>query len=610
VIGLALAASAIMLGAVWVLGSSLAPNAGNGGRIVVGGFAVTGLAWMAMAQDLLGLSILAHAIACIVIAAVLIAALCAWRRPSLRPRGIDWWALGIAAAVVAVLVTPALHVQPTQLAPSHDDMQFHRGWIQQLLGGASAPGGVYAGLPNAYPWLYHALVAGFIQTLPGGLEAALVVVQVFALVIGASGTWLLARRLGASLPAARWSLLLFTAAGGVGWIWQHSPAGQIELHHNLGVYRGDLILSNTFLPGLAGIPPIVPRELAIELTPAALWLALRALDRRDAWTMAGAGATAGIVFLTNPVAGVFLAAWTLVLAAVERCRNVWAAVAAAAGVAAVWVLPLAVNYERYHGFVVTVKRPPVNPSLSQTLVGMGMTAFLGIVGIAMLAARRTTLDRRRVALIVAVPAVAILLAALLAPNSGVLNTPALVRWLRYLPFLAIALAVPAGCAAEAAVGLARDLARPAALAVAAVIGFAVTASTGLAAVYVARTPNPGLECSPPLTITSHQSYAAVAGVVPGDLVSLAVFGDSGASALWISRTRAGVRFPAWLSTLPPDAARRAEISDYIGGLGPPPRGVDWLVIRRRIHVPTPGFTRTGSCTLAGRSYGVYRRRTG
>jgi len=610
VIGLALTASAIMLAAVWVLGSSLVPDAGSGVRIVAGGFALAGLAGLTMAQDPLGVSILVHATACIVIVAVLIAALFAWSRPSLRPPQIDWWAVAIAAAAVAMLVTPALHVQPTQLAPSHDDMQFHRGWIQQLLGGAPAPGGVYAGLPNAYPWLYHALVTWFIQTLPGGLEAALVVVQVFALVIGAAGIWLLARRLGASPAAARWSLLLFMAAGGIGWIWQHAPAGQIELHRNLGVYRGDLILSNTFLPGLAGIPPVIPRELALEMTPAALWLALRSLDRRDAWMMAGAGAAAAIVFLTGPVAGIFLAVWMLVLAVAERCRAVWAAVVAAVVVAAVWLLPLAANYARYHGFVTTLKHPPVNPSISQAVVGMGMTAFLGVAGLVMLAAGRTSLERRRVWLIVAVPAAAIVVAVLVGPTSGALNTPALVRWLRYLPFLAIALTVPAGCAAEAAVGLAHGLARPASVAVAAAIGFAVTASTGLAAVYVARTPNPGLQCTPPLAITSHQSYAAIAGVNPGDLVSLAVFGDSGASALWISQKRAGIRFPDWLSTLPPDTARRAEISDYILGLGPPPRDVDWLVIRRRIHVPTPGFRRTGSCTLGGRAYRIYRRRGG
>ena len=85
---------------------------------------------------------------------------------------------------------------------SHQDMQWHEGWVRQLLGGAHAPGGVYAGEPNSYPWLYHSLTAWIAQALPGGVDEALVTVDVLGLVTIAVGMWLLVRELGGRAPAA------------------------------------------------------------------------------------------------------------------------------------------------------------------------------------------------------------------------------------------------------------------------------------------------------------------------------------------------------------------------------------------------------------------------
>ena len=104
-------------------------------------------------------------------------------------------------------------------------MLWHQGWIRQLAAGVAGPGGVYAGEPNSYPWLYHSIAAWLMATLPGDLNAALLALDVAGVAAGWLGIWLLARELGAPPAAATWAAGLFTAAAGFGWIWQHTPGG-------------------------------------------------------------------------------------------------------------------------------------------------------------------------------------------------------------------------------------------------------------------------------------------------------------------------------------------------------------------------------------------------
>ena len=80
-----------------------------------------------------------------------------------------------------------------------------------------------AGEPNSYPWLYHSLRAWIAQALPGGVDEALVAVDVLGLVTIAAGMWLLARELGGGTPAAARRSVLAVAGGGFGWMWQHAP---------------------------------------------------------------------------------------------------------------------------------------------------------------------------------------------------------------------------------------------------------------------------------------------------------------------------------------------------------------------------------------------------
>ena len=60
-------------------------------------------------------------------------------------------------------------------------------WVHQLSAGFSSPGGVYAGEPNSYPWLFHSLVALIAAALPGGTVDAFQVLELFGLVCAGVG---------------------------------------------------------------------------------------------------------------------------------------------------------------------------------------------------------------------------------------------------------------------------------------------------------------------------------------------------------------------------------------------------------------------------------------
>ena len=104
-------------------------------------------------------------------------------------------------------------------------------------------------------------------------------------------------------------------------------------------------------------------------------------------------------------------------------------------------------------------------------------------------------DPWRIGLLVAVPAAACIVGVAVGEGGTLLGSAALLRWLRYVPFLALGLAVPAGIAAERGLLALRRIARPAAVAAIAAGVAAAVASTALAAVELGRAPAPAtLQC--------------------------------------------------------------------------------------------------------------------
>jgi hypothetical protein len=605
VIASALATLAVTAAAVWVCGSAISPGAPAPERLAYGILAAVGLAWLTMLQGPAGVGLLGHPWALRAIAAVLLLGPAVWRRPSLRPGPVSAWPVSVAVAATAVVTYPAFLAATPRLWPSHEDMLWHQGWIRQLAAGIPAPGGVYAGEPNSYPWLYHSIGAWLLGALPGDLNAALLALDVGGVAAGWLAMWLLARELGAARAAAAWAAALFTAAAGFGWIWQHSPAASLHQNGvNLGPYHGDLVLWNVLVPALGNVPPLIPRELSTCLAPFTVWLLLRGLKGRRTEALWAAGAAIGFTFLINPLAGGFCIAWAIVLALAARDPAVWRTALAAAAVAAVWLVPLGLDYHRYGGFVSITHITPVVPSLGQTIVALGIVLPLGALGTIAILRRPGGVSAFAVVVIVAVPAIACGAGALLGHGAEVLGTPTLLRWSRYLPFLVLALAVPAGVAAQRLGELAGGATRFGGVPVAVVLAAVAVPSTLLATAATVHHAYPRpLTCTrlpPPRSLTAVAAHQPVA-----DEVALSLFSRTAASSVFLKLVHAKVRFRTWLQRPPTQQTRHARYRALVR-TGTVPPGVTWVVARPHANLHGSGLVAAGSCRLGSHTFRLLR----
>ena len=328
-------------------------------------------------QPVLGVSWLGHrtlmAVIVVVCTIVVAARTRAWRSaPDVRRPVV------LVAAVALAVSVLQLVWGPSAVAPI-SDMQFHEGWIRQLVGGLPEPSGVYAHVPNSYPWLYHALAA-WLELLPGGMVEVYWALQVFAVGSLALGTWLLARELGLREGPATWAVGFASLAGGVGWIWVHEPVAVVS-SSRYGLVHGDFLVGPAVTPALANMPAILPRDLALALFPLTVWFALRAVAGRRMRDVAAAGGLAGCLLLIGPVAAVVavLVCGPVALRRRIPLRQAAAAVAVAAVVVAPWLGRVALNYLRLGGFSPAQPLPSV--TASQALVAMGVVLPIGLIGV-------------------------------------------------------------------------------------------------------------------------------------------------------------------------------------------------------------------------------------
>jgi hypothetical protein len=333
-------AGLILAAWIWVVGGALAPGGSGAERIATGVTAVCALGWFAMAMGAGGVGIFGSTLVTAGIALLVAVAAVLRRRPTLRLGRPVVAPLVVAIGAAALLTAPAFHLSPLGIRASHGDMIWHLGWIDQLRGGLAAPGGLYAGEPNGYPWLYHAIVAWIAAALPGTVTDSIEVVQVLGIVTAAVGVWLLARATGAGRSASTWAVGVFLTAGAFGWLPDMRADFAFQMPAlELGPFHGDPVPAMT--PAMALLAPMVPRDLGLALSPVVLWTAITAArgERGRAWW--GVGFLGGIIFLIAPPAGVFCAFWTAGIAATHRAWQAWRALAAAALTASVWLVPWA-----------------------------------------------------------------------------------------------------------------------------------------------------------------------------------------------------------------------------------------------------------------------------
>jgi hypothetical protein len=599
------ALAALILGAwIWVVGGALAPGWSSAERIAAGVVAVCALGWIAMAAGAVGVGLLGSTAVTAGIALVAAAAVVARTRPSLRAGKPVVAPLVVVIVAAVVLTAPAFHLTTLGIRASHGDMIWHLGWIDQLRSGFSAPGGLYAGEPNGYPWLYHAIVAWIAAALPGTVKDSVQVLQLFGIATAGVGVWLLARATGARRSASTWAVGVFLTAGAFGW----APTERADFVFQmpaigLGPFHGDPVPAMT--PALALLAPMVPRDLGLALSPILLWAAVTAAqaERDRAWW--GVGFLGGVIFLIAPPAGVFCGFWAAGIAASHRAWQAWRALAASALTASVWLVPLGLNYRRYHGFLALTQIRQVEPSPAQALVALGICVPLGIAGLVILRRRRSP-STADVAVLVAVPAVALVFGATVGQWDAFIQhggpTP-LVRWLRYLPFVVLALSVPAGIAADSVVSACARRGRVAAVAAATLLALVVGGSTPLAAASLWRSPyKTTLDCTR-LPIDANTRVAVIARQSLAGPLASAIFARTGATFSYVSTQRLRIRFRSWLDTTAPDQDVRHEwVLRALRGGAPPP-DADVLVLKRRRDVPQRGAL-LGRCRWDGSTWDI------
>ena len=605
----ALVAVVALTGLTWGIGSAVLGTAPSADRLGIGILAVAGAAWLVMLQPVAGVSVVAHpwlirAGLVVVVGAVGV------RGRRLRPTGFAARP-ALAAAAAALVVSAAAWIVPGDDYPDGStDILWHEGWIRQLAGGLHAPGSVYAGVPNAYPWLEHALAALILSGGGLGMTATLIVVEAFMLLTLAVGTWLLACELGLARAAAAWAVVLAIAGGGIGWLEARGPAATLlttrpnpadvaeALHpyeRGLGAYSGDLVLSPAPTSALGNVPPALPRELGLALVPLAVWAAARAARKASGRWWATAGAASGLAFLASPVAGVVAGCALVALALVARSRLAPVALVAAAIVAGVWLVPLAWHARDLGGFVNTTLGTPVEPTLVQVLATVAVLAVLGVLGAALVATRRVAVGDRRPLAAVAVALVVPVLLASIAPAVG--SLPALTRTLHYLPAAGLALAILGGVAAAWLVERSGRLRIVCAAAIAlAATASAATASAGMIEIRHWRADHPLLRCSAPLTAPTSATIAVfgLAGGPPKEPLGLTVFARTGASLLFIPRPR--IRYRDIFERIPGQDDRLVRLRAVADGRRPDP-AVTRIFAPGRALTAVPGFRRGATCTV-------------
>ena len=598
----------LLVAAMWALGGAAAPRSPSVERLAAGLLMVIAGGWLLMAQPLVRASLLGHPWALRLLALAVVAAALAVRRPA-RPERFRPVTLAAAALVAIAVATPAWRTPTPVLAGS--DIQWHEGWIRQLAGGAATPTGLYQGVPNAYPWLYHSLGAAVMQGFAAGMATTLLVLEALLLLALGLGAWALARELRLSERAASWAVVLALGGGGLGWLWargpaavltvgaggpRNVPAGFAQFRPGADAYGGDLLLSPGPTPALAAVPPAEPRDLGLALVPLAVWLVLRARRRSSPRTAAAAGAAVGIVFLLSPVAAAVTVACALVLWAGGPVRVLGAGALAAAVVAAVWLGPLAWHYHRLGGFVPTTRAPALNLDLTQAIVTVALLLALAIVGALSPAVRNRQVDRRSIAVLVAVPLTAYLVSLSGIGGGGAL--PALSRSVRYLPLLALALVVPAAIGAAALVRATRSAAPYAGIALgAACVASAVTAAVGMNRAEAWADRNPPVACAPapPLAAGDVLAIVRVRGqdTNAAEAVALAMFAATGSHLYYVPRPR--IRYRDMFRHIPRQRDRK-RLALALGDGDAPPAGVTAVLAPAGDRV-SGGLDRAGTCRV-------------
>lgn len=371
------------------------------------------------------------------------------RRPP-RTRSSSAAILGAAAMValgLLVWATPVARVAPLEIPGS--DTGWHMGWTGQLLNGEATPSSIITGgVPNYYPWMFHALAALVANLTPGGRAFhALGPLQVLQVAGALLALFALGSFLGRSWQSGAATALFGGIAAGLAFAVIRSIDQVIETPRSGGPRGTYNVVFNNLAPPL-------PRDLGYALFAAFLVLVVVGTARRDMILLVAAGATLGLIGLTAAeFFFVGLAVGALVVPFMKGGRSRWLLAASvvlpALGIYTLWLIPLLASYRHLGGFVNTTAVRAITLSPTAILMSWGLSTPFAVIGAVRWIPRIRRDQAARVALGLLLLSGGLLAAA--AASQPLLGEGFLIlgRASRYWPLLHLAVAVYAGLGAGA-----------------------------------------------------------------------------------------------------------------------------------------------------------------
>lgn len=340
------------------------------------------------------------------------------------------------------------------LPAAKGDTIFHMGWAASLLNGEKLPTNALTGeIPNAYPWLFHAIVAWLSALTPGGRSFhALGPMQLLQVTGGVTTLFALGYTLWDRWVGGISTALLGALTGGFGFlvdkprlVYEVRPPGSIAIARTYG----DLMAVRSYNLSFHNLAPVFPRDVSYALFPALLLLFVVGLRTGDRLYLVAAGFVLGFLGLAGGeaffVGAVVTALFVASAAKLGRIRTALHIGIPATLVYALWLGPLVFNYFKYGGFFDLSDEPVVLTPL-QVLGSWGVVTPLALVGVALLVGRLRRDEGALVAVLSLVAAGAMLL-AVVAAGAGVgggLET--LGRAHRYWPVFYLTAAICGGFA--------------------------------------------------------------------------------------------------------------------------------------------------------------------
>jgi hypothetical protein len=304
-------------------------------------------------------------------------------RPGVRPSKSELFVLAsLTLMAISIWCLPVMRLLPLhQLS----DINFHMGWAAQLQNGETTPSAAVTGeIPNAYPWLFHALTAFLASLTPDGnvfhTQGPLQVLLVAGSVFGFYG---LGRELANKWTALS-SALLGAICGGFGFLMSGGPDLVFQPLQAKHLFMGDFLFVRPYNAAAHNLSPAFPRDVSVVLLVGCLLLLVLGVKQRRFTLLIAAGVLIGCMGNLHPDA-VFVALMLAVLTSLFSrhmgiVRSALAILLPALAVWAVWLLPLLITRTRYgwHDFA---GRPLELPFLP-ILAAWGITTPLALYGMA------------------------------------------------------------------------------------------------------------------------------------------------------------------------------------------------------------------------------------